>query len=141
MNVEQSFPIEAETPVRRSAFTIWLKKRRWFVLFVIVPTLLAAAYYGLFASDIYISEARFVIKSPEQKRPQISSLANLIQTTGLSSGQEQANEVLDFVRSRDALKDLEKKISRASNIIEYLHIHTNIYIKCGRSTFSARSRV
>jgi capsular polysaccharide transport system permease protein len=108
MNVEQSFPIEAETPVRRSAFSAWLKKRRWFVLFVIVPTLLAAVYYGLFASDIYVSEARFVIKSPDQKRPQLSSLANLIQTTGLSSGQEQANEILEFVRSRDALRELEK---------------------------------
>lgn len=108
MNVEQSFPIEAETPARRSSFSAWLKKRRWFVLFVIAPTLLAAVYYGLFASDIYVSEARFVIKSPDQKRPQLSSLANLIQTTGLSSGQEQANEILEFIRSRDALKALEK---------------------------------
>jgi len=110
MNFEQSLPVEAETPVRQSAFSAWLKKRRWFVLFVIVPTLLAAVYYGLFASDVYVSEARFVIKSPDQKRPQLSSLANLIQTTGLSSGQEQANEILEFVRSRDALRDLERNV-------------------------------
>lgn len=109
MNVEQSFPIEADTSARRSSFLTWLRKRRWFVLFVIVPTLLAATYYGLFASDIYVSESRFVIKSPDQKRPQLSSLANLIQTTGLSSGQEQANEILEFVRSRDALRALEHK--------------------------------
>jgi capsular polysaccharide transport system permease protein len=108
MNVEQSFPIKSEPPVQRSAVSAWLRKRRWFALFVIVPTVLAAVYYGLFASDVYVSEARFVIKSPDQKRPQLSSLANLIQTTGLSSGQEQANEILEFVRSRDALRELDK---------------------------------
>lgn len=106
MNVTSSFPAEAETPDRR--FSAWLRKRRWFFLFVIGPTLLAAVYYGLIASDIYISESRFVIKSPDQKRSQVSTLANLVQTTGVSGGQEQTNEVLTFVRSRDALKELEK---------------------------------
>lgn len=109
MNVEQSFPIETETTVRRSAVSEWLKNRRWFILFVVAPTLLAAVYYFAFASDVYISESRFVIKSPDQKRSQMSTLANLIQTTGLSAGQEQTNEVLAYVRSRDALKALEQR--------------------------------
>jgi len=108
MNAESPFPIETTTKVYHSPLSEWLKKRRWFVAFVIVPTLLATLYYGLFASDIYISESRFVIKSPDQKRSSMSSLANLIQTTGLSGGQEQTNEVLAFVHSRDALKALEQ---------------------------------
>ncbi|HIQ17360.1 MAG TPA: capsule biosynthesis protein [Novosphingobium capsulatum] len=106
MNVEHSLSVDASPHNRRSAFVAWLKKRRWFVIFVILPSFFAAVYYGLFASDIYVSEARFVIKSPDQKRPQISSLANIIQTTGLSAGQEQTNEVLDYVRSRNALQSL-----------------------------------
>lgn len=110
MNIEQSFPIEAEVsaPASQNSLLVWLRKRPWFALFVIAPTMLAAIYYGLFASDVYISESRFVIKSPDQKRSQVSSLASLIQTTGLSGGQEQTNEILDFVRSRDALRTLEK---------------------------------
>lgn len=108
MNVNPSFPIEAEAPNRGNAFATWLRKRRWFILLVIVPTLLATLYYGFIASDIYISESRFVIKSPDQKRSQMSTLANLVQTTGISGGQEQTNEVLTFVRSRDALRALEK---------------------------------
>lgn len=96
--------------VRRSALSEWLKKRRWFITFVVLPTMLAAIYYGFVASDIYISESRFVIKGPDQKRSQMSTLANLVQTTGLSGGQEQANEVLTFVRSRDALRALEKTL-------------------------------
>ena len=111
MNVNPSFPIEAEAPVRHSALAQWLKKRRWLLLMVALPTLLAAFYYGLIASDIYISESRFVIKSPDQKRGQVSTLANLVQTTGLSGGQEQTNEVLTYVRSRDALKALEKNVA------------------------------
>jgi len=89
----------------------WVKKNRWFMIFVGLPTLFAAIYYGFIAADIYVSESRFVIKSPDEKRQQLSSLANLIQTTGLSGGQEQSNEVLDFVRSRDALTQLDKQIS------------------------------
>jgi capsular polysaccharide transport system permease protein len=111
MNVNPSFPVEADASVEHSALSRWLKKRRWFLLCVVLPTLLATLYYGLIASDIYVSESRFVIKSPDQKRSQVSTLANLVQTTGLSGGQEQTNEVLTYVRSRDALKGLEKNVA------------------------------
>lgn len=110
MNVEYSFPIEVATPTLSSAIFAWLKKWRWFALFVIAPTILASIYYSLIASDVYVSESRFVIKSPGQKQTQLSTLANLIQTTGLSSGQEQTNEVLEYIRSRDALKALERNM-------------------------------
>lgn len=110
MNVNPSFPVEAEGTTHQSLFMAWLRKRRWFVVCVIVPTVLATLYFGFFASDIYVSESRFVIKSADQKRSQVSTLANLIQTTGLSGGQEQTTEILAYVRSRDALKALEKGI-------------------------------
>lgn len=111
MNVNASFPVEAEMVGRSSYITEWILKRRWFFAFVVLPTLVAAVYYGFIASDIYVSESRFVIKSADQKRPQLSTLANLVQTTGISVGQEQANEVLTFVRSRDALKVLNHDIA------------------------------
>lgn len=108
MNAETPFPTETEATVDRSAFSRWVKKRRLFLACVVLPTALAVIYYGLIASDVYVSESRFVIKSPDQKRSQMSTLANLVQTTGLSAGQEQTNEVLTYVRSRDALQALEK---------------------------------
>jgi capsular polysaccharide transport system permease protein len=86
-------------------------RNRWFILVVILPVLLASVYYGLIASDRYISESRFVIKSPGQRQPQLSTLANLIQTSGLSAGQEQANEVIEYLRSRDALAALDKRVA------------------------------
>lgn len=89
----------------------WISRQRWFILLVVLPVLASTIYYGFIASDIYVSEARFVIKSPDQKRSTSSTLANLIQTTGLSAGEEQTNEVLDYVRSRNALGDLSKTIN------------------------------
>jgi capsular polysaccharide transport system permease protein len=83
-----------------------IAKHRWLALFVGLPTALAAIYYGLIASPIYVSQSSFVIKSPGQKSVPTLSLANLVQTSGLSAGQEQTKEVLQYVRSRDALKDL-----------------------------------
>ena len=85
----------------------WLVKHRWLALFVGLPTLVAAIYYGLIASPIYVSQSSFVIKSPGQKTPPTLSLANLVQTSGLSAGQEQTKEVVQYIRSRNALKDLE----------------------------------
>lgn len=88
-----------------------MRRNPWFLLGVILPVLLSAVYYFAVASDQYVSESRFVIKAPNQRSGQVSSFANLIQTTGLSGGQEQSNQVIDFVRSRSALSALEAEIS------------------------------
>lgn len=85
-------------------------RHRWFIIVVILPTILAAIYYGIIASDIYVSESRFVIRSSAQRTPQLSTVANLLQTTGFSTGQEQSNEVLEYIRSRNLLSDLGKQI-------------------------------
>src|SRR6478672_1671159 len=95
--------------VRKSRNQNWLFKHRWLALFVGLPTALAAIYFGLIASPIYVSQSSFVIKSPGQKSSSGLSLANLVQTTGISAGQEQTKEVIQYIRSRDALSDLQQK--------------------------------
>jgi len=87
----------------------WLAKHRWVLLFVGVPTLVAIIYYGFIASPVYVSQSSFVIKTPGQKASPTLSLANLVQTTGLSAGQEQTKEVIQYIRSRNALLDLQKQ--------------------------------
>jgi capsular polysaccharide transport system permease protein len=82
----------------------------WFLIGVVLPVLVSAFYFFLIASDQYVSESRFVIKAPNQRSGQISTFANLIQTTGLSGGQEQSNQVIDYVRSRSALQALSKEV-------------------------------
>lgn len=87
------------------------KRNPWFLAIVVFPTLLSAIYYALIASPQYESESRFVVKSPNQRSAQVTSFANLIQTTGLSGGQEQSNQVIDYVRSRSALEVLVRERS------------------------------
>jgi capsular polysaccharide transport system permease protein len=93
--------------VRRSRRKSWITKYRWLALCVGLPTLCAAVYYGLIASPVYVSQSSFIIKSPTQKAMPTLSLANLVQSTGLSAGQEQTKEILEYIRSRNALKDLQ----------------------------------
>ena len=100
-------PDTLRAPSRRAAKYGWLRRHRWFALLVGVPTILALIYYGFVASDIYVSQSRFVIKSPGQKGMQTTTLASLIQTTGFTSGKEETQEVLEYLRSRDALKQLD----------------------------------
>jgi capsular polysaccharide transport system permease protein len=84
----------------------WLRKRRWFIAVVVLPTLLAIVYYGFIAADVYVSDSQFLIRSPDRKGPQLSGLAGLVQSSGLSSGSSETSEVVDYVRSRDALSGL-----------------------------------
>jgi len=72
---------------------------------VILPTLLSAIYYGLLATDVYISESRLVMRSPHQQGSSIG-IGSLLQGIGASREQGDTYSVRDFILSRDALKKL-----------------------------------
>lgn len=80
-----------------------------FLVTVLVPTLVAAVYYGGIASDVYIAESRFVVRSPQ--RPAQTGLGALLQGTVFSRSQDDTYSVHDFIRSRDALKELDEKLA------------------------------
>ncbi len=91
----------------------WLRKlisgRAILALTVIIPTVLAILYYGLIASDVYISESRFVVRSPQRQSQ--SSLGALLQGTGFSRSQDDTYSVHDFALSRDALTELDQQLA------------------------------
>ena len=80
-----------------------------FMLTVLAPTVLAAVYFGGVASDVYTSESRFVVRSPQ--RPTQGGLGALLQGTAFSRSQDDTYSVHDFIRSRDALKELDSKLN------------------------------
>ena len=100
----------AERSGRLAGAKDWLKRWRWFALFVILPSLLATLYYGIIAADVYVSESRFVVKAPDSGAQSASSLGSLIQSTGLGGGADQTNEILGYIQSRDALRDLSRAV-------------------------------
>jgi capsular polysaccharide transport system permease protein len=80
-----------------------------FLFTVALPTLLAAIYFLGMASDVYISESRFVVRSPQ--RPAQGGLGALLQGTVFSRSQDDTYSVHDFIRSRDALRELDGKLN------------------------------
>src|SRR5271169_3160151 len=79
----------------------------WFWGIVGLPTLIAGVYYFALASDLYLSEAKFIVRSPKQV--QTSGIGALLQSTGLGRAAEDTNAVQDFIMSRDAVRELEQK--------------------------------
>lgn len=77
-----------------------------FIIVVVLPFLLAVLYFGFLASDVYVSESRFVIRSPEKPAP--TSLGLILQGAGFTSGNDQVYAAQSFATSRDALKQLNK---------------------------------
>lgn len=88
----------------------FLKKiNKLFVLTVLVPTLLATVYFGLWASDVYTSESSFVVRSPE--KPSASTLGVLLKGAGFSSARDESYTVQSYILSRDALAVLKAELA------------------------------
>jgi capsular polysaccharide transport system permease protein len=79
---------------------------RLFLWCVVLPTALATFYYGLIASDIYVSESHFVVRSPDKPSP--SSLGMVLKGVGFSNAGDETFAVREFISSRDALEQLNK---------------------------------
>jgi capsular polysaccharide transport system permease protein len=80
-----------------------------FVLTVALPTALAIVYFGLIASDVYTSESRFVVRSPERQAS--SALGSILKGAGFARSQDDSYTVHDYALSRDALKAINDSLS------------------------------
>lgn len=81
---------------------------RYPFLFVVLPTLLAAVYYGLIAAPIYLSESKFVVRYTAP--PASNAFGSLLNSAGITRSQDDTFSVQDFLQSRDALARLEQAV-------------------------------
>ncbi len=79
-----------------------------FLLCVALPTVVACVYFGLITSDVYVSESRFVVRSPKQKT--LTGLGAILQGAGFSQAEDDTYSVHDFILSRDTLQKLNDKL-------------------------------
>jgi capsular polysaccharide transport system permease protein len=79
-------------------------------MIVLLPTLATGVYYGLVASDRYVSEARFVVRTANKPGAAAGGLGALLQLAGLSQTQDDTYAVRDYMTSRDALHELTQKL-------------------------------
>ena len=84
-----------------SAPALWL-----IIATVLVPTAIAILYFGFLASDVYVSESKFVVRSPD--KPSASGLGVLLKTAGFSNAGDEIFAAHEYVKSRDALRELNK---------------------------------
>ncbi len=90
---------------------LWRRVPFAFLAVVVAPTILAAIYLLLIASPLYVSEARFVVRSSGQAP---SSLGLALQGVGLGQAHNDAFAVHEYMTSADGLSDLRRHIDVAS---------------------------
>ena len=86
-----------------------MRRINWiFLVTLVIPTALALLYFGLLASDVFVSESHFVVRSPQRTTP--TGIGALLQGSGFARSQDDTYSVNDFVRSRDALRELDSAL-------------------------------
>src|SRR5436190_23527556 len=78
----------------------------WFWALVGLPTLIAGVYFFAIASDLYLSEVKFVVHGPT-KGP--SSALSAIMDAASSVVSEDTYAVHEYLMSRDAVRRLERE--------------------------------
>ena len=73
-----------------------------------IPTLVAIVYFGFIASDIYVSETKFAIRSSDGSSP-ITGLAAILTSSGSGTGQE-SSVVQEYMHSSTMLGQLLKRL-------------------------------
>ncbi|MCQ4162918.1 capsule biosynthesis protein [Roseomonas sp. GC11] len=89
----------------------WLWRRRFYMLLVVLPTLLAALYlYGIAAGQ-YASEARFLVSGGTARASSSSGISELISSAGYTAIAQNVLAVRDYLQSPDALDALVENIN------------------------------
>jgi capsular polysaccharide transport system permease protein len=90
----------------------YLKSRPAFSIIVVIPTTIALLYFGLFASNVYVTESTFVLHSVTQPSATtgIGSLLKGSGFSGLSQADDNLASVAAFITSRDAMRELDEKL-------------------------------
>lgn len=95
-------PEERESRTQR----LLRKANPLFLATVVVPTILATLYFGVFASDVYVSESQFVVRSPD--KPAATGIGVLLKSVGFSNAGDEIFVAQEYVKSRDALRALNE---------------------------------
>lgn len=80
-----------------------------FLLIVIIPTILSGLYYFFIASDRFVVETNFIVRSV--RGSQTGGLSALFRTFGIMRAEDELYAVIDFLQSRDAARAADEAVS------------------------------
>lgn len=108
-NAADDSDAEDQAAVRRPAPRPRLSgSKTAFLAVVMLPTIVSALYFGLIASDRFVSEATFVVRSAKSPLP--GGLGGLLQIVGISRSQDDSYSVQEYLLSRDAVTALAQRL-------------------------------
>lgn len=109
-------PAEVQVAPQQQLITrargLWARQK-WVAVFVVLPTLVAAAYLYLIASNQYVSEAHFTVRSQSSSGSSGSSSGGLSSLLGGGSSLSSLGDsmtVADYLQSHDAVESLQKQL-------------------------------
>lgn len=86
---------------------------RTFLVVIVLPTFIAVIYFGFITSDIYISEAKFSVKS-NNELPSVNFMDSLFGGGDTSTLNDDLYIVRDYILSRDMMNLLDRKLDLKS---------------------------
>jgi len=103
--------IAAPPPPRRPGF---FRRHFLFFLTVFLPTALSIFYFAFYASDIFVSQSSYVVRSPSQKSAGQTGLGAMLQgasaLSGFARAPDDVHAVAEYIHSRDALDQLQEQL-------------------------------
>ncbi|SMB89839.1 capsular polysaccharide transport system permease protein [Pasteurella testudinis DSM 23072] len=91
---------------KKNVKKVWKRFNPLFWITVLIPTFCSIFYFTFWASDVYISESSFVVRS-SRNQASLSGVGALLQSIGFARSQDDTYTVQEFMRSRNVLEQLE----------------------------------
>ena len=86
-----------------TAILAMVRRNMLFMLLFVLPVVTSVIYFGLLLSPRYASEIQFTVRKASTQAEQMSQVVD-------TTGHREANFVLAYVKSRDALEYLEREV-------------------------------
>ena len=107
--------VQAAPPLSTRARRLW-KRYKWLLLVVVAPTLLLATYLYAMASDQYVSEAHFIVRTQggSDPAPSVGGITAALGFGGAGGGgaaSTEAQSVADYLTSHDVVATLQKRLN------------------------------
>lgn len=106
--IVSAIPLSLTVPVktREKKFIFFFRNNKLFFYIFIIPSFLSMIYFGFIASNIYVTESKFIVKTTDNQSLLPESFTQM--AFGQSTSKE-SYSVHDYILSRDSLNILNDK--------------------------------